>query len=117
MPTPADYARTLTPCCAPAAARVILETGRVIVGNAGVLVSRVLYRKATEQKFFLIIDAAMNDLIRPSLYNSWHEILPVNWQQEREKETVDVVGPVCESGDFMARDRALPAWSRASCWR
>lgn len=108
VPTPADYARTLTPLLRSSGCKVILETGRMIVGNAGMLVSRVLYRKATEQKFFLIIDAAMNDLIRPSLYNSWHEILPVNWQQEREKETVDVVGPVCESGDFMARDRALP---------
>lgn len=108
VPAPADYARTLTPLLRSSGCKVILETGRMIVGNAGVLVSRVLYRKATEQKFFLIIDAAMNDLIRPSLYDSWHEILPVQWQREREKETVDVVGPVCESGDFMARDRKLP---------
>ncbi len=107
VPTPADYARTLTPLLRSSGCKVILETGRMIVGNAGVLVSRVLYRKSNEQKLFLIIDAAMNDLIRPSLYDSWHEILPVQWR-ERDKETVDVVGPVCESGDFMARDRKLP---------
>jgi diaminopimelate decarboxylase len=107
VPAPADYARVLTPLLRSTGCKVILETGRMIVGNAGVLVSKVLYRKASEHKSFLIIDAAMNDLIRPSLYDSWHEILPVEWH-ERDKETVDVVGPVCESGDFMARDRTLP---------
>lgn len=107
VPAPADYARSLTPLLRSTGCKVILETGRMIVGNAGVLVSKVLYRKASEEKCFLIIDAAMNDLIRPSLYDSWHEILPVKWR-DREKETVDVVGPVCESGDFMARGRALP---------
>jgi diaminopimelate decarboxylase len=108
VPTPADYARTLTPLLRSSGCKVILETGRMIVGNAGVLVSRVLYRKSNEQKLFLVVDVAMNDLIRPSLYDSWHEILPVHWQEQREKETVDVVGPVCESGDFMARGRSLP---------
>ncbi len=107
VPTPADYARVLTPLLHSTGCKVILETGRMIVGNAGVLVSKVLYRKASESKQFVIIDAAMNDLIRPSLYNSWHEIMPVSWQ-ERERETVDVVGPVCESGDFMAKERMVP---------
>lgn len=107
VPTPADYARVLTPLLRATGCKVILETGRMIVGNAGILVSRVLYRKASESKQFIIIDAAMNDLIRPSLYSSWHEIMPVSWQ-ERERELVDVVGPVCESGDFMARERMIP---------
>lgn len=107
VPTPADYARVLTPLLHSTGCKVILETGRMIVGNAGVLVSKVLYRKASESKQFVIIDAAMNDLIRPSLYSSWHEIMPVSWQ-ERERETVDVVGPVCESGDFMAKERMVP---------
>jgi diaminopimelate decarboxylase len=81
----------------------------VIVGNAGILATRVLYTKEGEAKRFVIVDAAMNDLIRPSLYGAYHEIRPL---EERlvggHKETVDVVGPVCESGDFLAKDRALP---------
>ncbi len=107
VPAPGDYARALLPLLRSTGCKVILETGRMIVGNAGVLISRVLYRKATEEKGFLIIDAAMNDLVRPSLYDSWHEILPVE-RKDRDEETVDVVGPVCESGDFMARGRSLP---------
>ncbi len=79
----------------------------MIVGNAGELLTRVLYRKRSGGKRFLVVDAAMNDLIRPSLYGSFHRILPVV-EAEREEETVDVVGPVCESGDFLARDRSLP---------
>jgi len=86
---------------------VILEIGRMIVGNAGILVTQVLYRKHTGEKDFLVVDAAMNDLIRPSLYGSFHEIIPVR-KTGREDETVDVVGPVCESGDFLAKERALP---------
>jgi diaminopimelate decarboxylase len=86
---------------------VILEIGRMIVGNAGVLLTKVLYHKRTGDKGFLIVDAAMNDLLRPSLYGSFHEILPVH-RLDREEETVDVVGPVCESGDFLAKDRELP---------
>jgi len=87
--------------------RLILEPGRVIAGNAGVLVSRVLYLKKTETKDFVIVDAAMNDLLRPSLYDSYHKIVPVFSGQE-ETVKVDVVGPVCETGDFLARDRDLP---------
>jgi diaminopimelate decarboxylase len=79
----------------------------MIVGNAGVLLTRVLYRKSGGAKNFVVVDAAMNDLIRPSLYGSYHEILPVK-EGKREVETVDVVGPVCETGDFLARDRAMP---------
>lgn len=85
----------------------MIEPGRSIVGNAGVLLSRVLYRKKTGNKDFVIIDAAMNDLIRPALYSAHHEILPVR-QTNTERVRVDVVGPVCESGDFLARDREMP---------
>jgi diaminopimelate decarboxylase len=93
---------------------LLLEPGRSIVGSAGVLLTRVIYRKTNNRKRFLIVDAAMNDLLRPSLYNAYHEIVPVQLSpaQEREmseKETTDVVGPICETGDFMARDRELPS--------
>ncbi|HML15961.1 MAG TPA: diaminopimelate decarboxylase [Bryobacteraceae bacterium] len=84
----------------------IVEPGRSIVGNAGVLLSRVLYRKKTGNKDFVIIDAAMNDLIRPALYGAHHEILPLR-ERNAGRVRVDVVGPVCESGDFLARDRDL----------
>lgn len=107
VPYPVDYARALAPVLKEHGCTVILETGRMIVGNAGVLLTRVLYRKRSGRKNFLVVDAAMNDLIRPSLYGSYHRIVPVV-QGEREEETVDVVGPVCESGDFLARDRSLP---------
>jgi len=86
---------------------LLLEPGRSIVGPAGVLLTRVLYRKTNNQKRFLIVDAAMNDLLRPSLYRAYHEIVPVTCGSQ-EKETTDVVGPVCETGDFFARDRELP---------
>ena len=87
--------------------RVMIEPGRSIVGNAGVLLTRVLYRKKTGEKVFVVVDAAMNDLIRPVLYNAYHEILPLR-QRDGETARVDVVGPVCETGDFLARDRDLP---------
>ena len=85
---------------------LLIEPGRSIVGQAGVLLTRTLYRKAAGEKVFLIVDAAMNDLIRPALYRSHHEILPVV-ETARETITADVVGPVCESGDFLARDRTM----------
>lgn len=85
---------------------LLCEPGRFIVGSAGVLLTRVLYRKANGAKTFAIVDAAMNDLIRPSLYDAYHEIWPVT--AGGATETVDVVGPVCESGDFFAHDRVLP---------
>jgi diaminopimelate decarboxylase len=86
---------------------LLLEPGRSIVGPAGVLLTRVLYRKTNNHKRFLIVDAAMNDLVRPSLYGAYHEIVPVS-RQSRETEIADVVGPICETGDFFARDRKLP---------
>jgi diaminopimelate decarboxylase len=85
---------------------VMVEPGRSIVAEAGVLLTRVLYRKQTALKDFVVVDAAMNDLLRPSLYRSHHEIIPLR-KNQREKVLVDVVGPVCESGDFLARDREL----------
>jgi diaminopimelate decarboxylase len=84
-----------------------IEPGRSIVGAAGVLLSRVLYRKTTGNKNFVVIDAAMNDLIRPALYSAYHEILPVR-ETNAPITKVDVVGPVCETGDFLAKDRELP---------
>jgi diaminopimelate decarboxylase len=107
VPLPSDYAEALAPLAEDRGCRLILEIGRMIVGNAGVLVTGVLYRKLTQDKGFLIVDAAMNDLIRPSLYGSFHELLPLR-ESDREVEVMDVVGPVCESGDFLARDRAIP---------
>jgi diaminopimelate decarboxylase len=85
---------------------VVLEPGRSIAGNAGVLVTQVLYRKETPVKKFLVVDAGMNDLLRPSLYGAHHTILPVQ-QENTAEDTFDVVGPICETGDFLARDRKL----------
>ncbi|OFW55465.1 MAG: diaminopimelate decarboxylase [Actinobacteria bacterium RBG_19FT_COMBO_54_7] len=107
VPRPSDYAEALGPILKETGCQVILEIGRMIVGNAGVLMTEVLYRKQTGDKGFLVVDAAMNDLIRPSLYGSFHELLPLTRTDARE-EIMDVVGPVCESGDFLARDRAIP---------
>jgi diaminopimelate decarboxylase len=88
---------------------VLLEPGRSIVGNAGLLLTRVLYRKDTGTKRFVVVDAAMNDLIRPALYGAHHDIRPVDERRlGTATETVDVVGPICESGDFLAKDRTLP---------
>jgi len=86
---------------------LLLEPGRSIVGPAGVLLTRVLYRKTNNRKRFLIVDAAMNDLLRPSLYDAYHEIVPVT-HQSGATEITDVVGPICETGDFLARNRRLP---------
>jgi diaminopimelate decarboxylase len=87
---------------------LLLEPGRSIVAPAGALLTRVLYRKTNAGKKFLIVDAAMNDLLRPALYNAHHRIVPVSSSEKPDLETTDVVGPVCESGDFLARDRQLP---------
>jgi diaminopimelate decarboxylase len=88
---------------------LLLEPGRSLLGPAGVLLTRVLYKKTNGSKKFLVVDAAMNDLIRPSLYNAYHEIAKVEWKEGSSiSQTVDVVGPVCETGDFFARGRELP---------
>jgi diaminopimelate decarboxylase len=87
---------------------LFLEPGRSIVANAGVLLSRVLYRKKSGDKEFVVVDAAMNDLIRPALYDAHHEILPLRATSADCGLRADVVGPVCESGDFLAQDRQMP---------
>ncbi|PYN43383.1 MAG: diaminopimelate decarboxylase [Candidatus Rokuibacteriota bacterium] len=107
-PTHEEYAMVLLPALREAGATVLLEPGRSIAGNAGVLLTRVLYRKDTGAKKFVVIDAAMNDLIRPSLYGAFHDIRPIDeTARARAREIVDVVGPICESGDFLAKDREL----------
>jgi diaminopimelate decarboxylase len=104
----ADYAKAVIPPLRELGLSVLVEPGRFLVGNAGVLLTRVRYLKKTENKKFVIVDAGMNDLIRPALYQSYHEIVPVREAVTPEREAVDVVGPVCESGDFFAQDRELP---------
>jgi diaminopimelate decarboxylase len=105
----ANYRDAIVPPLSGLGLRVLLEPGRFLVGNAGVLLTRVRYLKQTANKKFVIVDAGMNDLIRPALYQSYHEIVPVREPGEKPRESVDVVGPVCESGDFFAQDRELPA--------
>lgn len=107
-PPPQELAQAISPLIRDLKCVLIMEPGRVIVGNAGILVTRVLYKKDGEAKRFMIVDAAMNDLIRPSLYGAYHEIRPVRESPSPQVVTVDVVGPVCESGDFLAKDRTMP---------
>ncbi len=107
-PEPKDLAAAISPLLRDLKCTLIMEPGRVIVGNAGVLVTKVLYQKASDVKRFVIVDAAMNDLLRPSLYGAFHEIKPVRETPAGKPVTVDIVGPVCESGDFLAKDRAMP---------
>ncbi|MEM8955476.1 MAG: diaminopimelate decarboxylase [Verrucomicrobiota bacterium] len=104
-----EYAAALVPLLKPLNLKILLEPGRMIAGNAGVLITRVLYTKKGAAKTFQIIDAGMNDLIRPALYQGHHDIVPLQNPGSRyQRETVDIVGPVCESGDFFAQNRDLP---------
>ena len=105
--TPQKYAARLVPLLKPLGLRILLEPGRFISGNAGILVTRVEYVKRTGRKNFLIVDAAMNDLIRPAFYEAYHEIVPVT-RKGGALVSSDVVGPICESGDFFCQDRPLP---------
>jgi diaminopimelate decarboxylase len=107
-PAPAEYARVLLKPVRDLGLKIITEPGRVIVGNAGIFVTRVLYVKETDVKRFIVIDGAMNDLIRPVLYEAYHEIRPVDRRNPGLPVVADVVGPICESGDFLARERELP---------
>ncbi len=107
-PAPEEYGRAIRDGLAGIPARIVLEPGRVIVGNAGVLVTRVLYRKAGESKDFIVVDAGMNDLLRPSLYDAFHDVRPVNASHAASGVMADVVGPICETGDFLSRDRQVP---------
>lgn len=108
--TAEEFSRKVLPILKRTGLKIILEPGRFIAGNAGILVSKVLYLKKTPLKNFVIMDAGMNDLIRPSLYGAYHEILPLRKAREERRVTnkVDVVGPLCESGDFFAKARRLP---------
>lgn len=105
-PHPVEYAKALIKILKETSLTLILEPGRVIVGNAGILVTRVLYRKSGQIKEFAIVDAGMNDLMRPTLYKAHHAIEPVK-KTPRSKITADVVGPICETGDFLAMDRQI----------
>ncbi len=107
--TPEDYAAAILPILKPLGMRILFEPGRFLVGNAGVLLSTVQYVKRTPAKTFAIVDAAMNDLIRPALYEGYHEIIPLREGSAGEHVVMDVVGPVCESGDFFAQDREVPS--------
>ena len=106
-PPPSEYAHALLKPIAGLGLKIITEPGRVMVGNAGVLVTRVLYNKQTDVKRFVVIDGAMNDLIRPVLYQAYHAIVPVDRRMPGKTVTADIVGPVCESGDFFAREREM----------
>ncbi|MCE0497738.1 MAG: diaminopimelate decarboxylase [Methylacidiphilales bacterium] len=108
--TPTDYGEQIVPLLKPLGLRILVEPGRFMVGNAGVLVTEVLYVKKTGRKTFVIVDAAMNDLIRPAFYDSYHEIVPLKQKRAGGKlVSTDLVGPICESGDYFAKDRPLPA--------
>ncbi len=109
-PPPADYGAVVKEIVGPLGCHITVEPGRLIAGNAGVLVTRVLFAKDGSTRRFVIVDAAMNDLIRPALYDAYHAIVPVaEPSQDSERHTVDVVGPICETGDTFAVQRHLPA--------
>ena len=110
-PVPADIAKKLLPLINGRNITLIMEPGRSIVGNAGILVTKVLYLKKGEGKEFVIVDAGMNDLMRPSLYDAYHHILPVA-RKKRIKVMADIVGPICESGDFLAKGRKIEKVNR-----
>jgi diaminopimelate decarboxylase len=112
LPSPADYAAVVRETLGDLGLAIVLEPGRMIVANAGVLVARVLYAKPGRDKIFTVVDAAMNDLIRPTLYEAEHEIWPVNEAAGGVAPVLqDVVGPVCETGDYLALNRKLPPFA------
>lgn len=110
-PAIADYAATVLSAFGDGRHKLLFEPGRVLTGNAGLLLTRIEYLKKGEDRNFAIIDAAMNDLVRPALYDAWHDVLPVQGQERRSEgaDLYDIVGPVCETGDFLARGRRLAA--------
>jgi diaminopimelate decarboxylase len=103
-----NYAESVVPLLKPLGLRILCEPGRFMVGNAGVLLTQVLYEKRGGAKTFKIVDAGMNDLIRPTLYEGWHQIVPLKQPTTKETEIVDVVGPICETGDYLAQNREIP---------
>jgi diaminopimelate decarboxylase len=106
-PSPEDYVAAILQRLGDSPYDIALEPGRAIAGNAGILVTRVEYLKPTEHKNFAIVDAAMNDLIRPALYSAWQDIIPVDNSSAEEEYSWDIVGPICETGDFLGKDRKL----------
>jgi diaminopimelate decarboxylase len=112
--TPIQFAALAIPFVDKLKCRLIMEPGRFIVGNAGVLLTTVTYVKKTETKLFYICDAGMNDLVRPCLYNAFHDIVPVLLQKDAPAVIADIVGPVCESSDFFAKDRSIGLMAPAS---
>ncbi len=110
-----QYGREVVPRLKDLGLKILVEPGRFIVGNAGVLITRCLYEKKGSAKTFRIVDAGMNDLIRPALYEGHHEIVPLRKAAESNLQKVDVVGPICESGDFFCQDRELPHFAPGDC--
>jgi diaminopimelate decarboxylase len=107
---PVDYAAMVKRHAKGLGLKLVFEIGRMIAGNAGVLITRVLYVKQGLEKTFIVVDAAMNDLVRPTLYEAYHEVRPLRAPRPGAEWIVaDVVGPICESGDYLALDRKLPA--------
>jgi len=106
-PMPADYAQSVKQATSGLDCQLIFEPGRLLVGNAGILVARVIYTKCSEGRNFIIVDAGMNDLIRPTLYNAYHDIVPVKENGQGKEQLADIVGPVCETGDIFASARAI----------
>jgi diaminopimelate decarboxylase len=106
-PTPAEYSAALRALLEGRDLEILLEPGRAIAGNAGILLTKVEFLKPTEDRHFAIVDAAMNDLLRPALYQSWQEIQPVIQDSQADVQHYDIVGPICETGDFLGKDRAL----------
>lgn len=104
---PYDYAQSILECLRGLDLTIICEPGRFIIGNAGVFLVKVLYEKISQNKRFVIVDGAMNDLIRPSLYNAYHQIIPLT-QSQGKKSPADIVGPICESGDYLGKNIELP---------
>ena len=111
---PFDYGEVIRRTVGHLGCEIEIEPGRLIAGNAGVLLARVNYVKRGEGRDFLILDAGMNDLIRPAMYDAWHDIVAVAEPPGAEMTPIDVVGPVCETGDTFARARALPRWAGGS---
>jgi diaminopimelate decarboxylase len=111
-PHPDEYARIVLDAAKDLGVKLLFEPGRMIAANAGILVTRVLYTKTGAAKSFTVVDAGMNDLIRPTLYEAWHDIIPVEERLvDAATQITDVVGPVCETGDYLALDRKLPEFS------
>lgn len=106
-PLPAEYAKALSERLQGRDLEILIEPGRAIAGNAGVLITKVEFLKHNDEKHFAIVDAAMNDLMRPALYSAWQEIVPVKPKKEGQSQTYDIVGPICETGDFLGKDREL----------